>query len=1170
MSADSLGHAAAPDSMTDRETLLRVGRELTEAGDAQKALSYLEKATRLYPDDHDAWELLAKAYLAQDDFKNAEQSYVYMAHYAPTNGRKAVAYFVAAWCNLRLRDASRALKFYVAAGTLPAEAVKFLREPAAITDGEIDRLTDGQATHLLEITYCARHLALARRIAFTLKGRGDNLRTNATLAMVLPTILLGLGESAAAGQAYLEIQRAGGYAADYRPKWPYHHLAKIEPDKALLEYVADRRRFAKRTPEARKPAAPVSHHLARAETLAGGAVGIDGVFLSAVIASTGVGAKYAFEYGPAPDQLTQHTPLKDFPAPRTAVIRQRASRHFEWNPQSSEMSWQRRVLPGDGHLTEAYVLRLTGPFATDRNQLNGMGPHEMLMGMRWAHDPEAITGHDSLGATGGIMDLRNAEFTIVARGENFVHNGTSLTFWAAHTTPAKADYACSQWALTGAPIPDAVLESGQWWRTTLTLCDDPGAWTYTGNNPAEQGARSSRYKRLPLDYTLSRETHPFVLSFAMDNIKEPPLGHVEIAEMELRLCNPSLLSEASGATLGASPAGDDPSKLTNGRRGFDEDLWTSGPGPQFPLEFAWDLRNTPEITHFQFCQHPYWPAKDVEVIVTTPNGAERTICSKALPSSYPYEGQPTHLVKFIEPVQAARVKLRILSGYADEFCGLEGFDVFGRGGLFQGDGEPCHVSTEVTGLTPGAPLFFRVVVQEGENRIAGAVQSLDRPGDRRPVIASAVPLRRGSGQLCLKVRANALGLPTKIWVGIPQADGTIAALPAVELGSQPTARHIYLELDQAPPDGRLTVFAENAEGAAKFQVQWTLTGAENNPLVHAAPLADPSDDPARDHAALLLDLSADEAAAAQARGEIMLCSGAPPQGFVKLATLQSGVTLAATGVLNGRCLGYGDELAAVKAYRARGGKNFHELLHILRKQAAAQAFSPRKVAEMGLHRVHRRDVIMRPHLGQLIPMGRDFSAPFHHMVIQQSLLPHVTADLDCVVDVGCGTGDIIAELAAVSRRDGLTYFGAEPGRLGRRCLDHFAELLDLPALRSVDLDIRTPDFSFLEGMHSVLLISSFSLVYANPFPAEFWRKLFRTVPAVKAVVLEPLSFAAPNYTSAPLFTRERARTYGISEDFLDVVHALERNGELRVREFVPDLIGLSTNSAVSLLHFEKI
>ncbi|MBX7198149.1 MAG: hypothetical protein K1X51_02110 [Rhodospirillaceae bacterium] len=312
----------------------------------------------------------------------------------------------------------------------------------------------------------------------------------------------------------------------------------------------------------------------------------------------------------------------------------------------------------------------------------------------------------------------------------------------------------------------------------------------------------------------------------------------------------------------------------------------------------------------------------------------------------------------------------------------------------------------------------------------------------------------------------------------------------------------------------------------------------------------------------------DVAAAAEA-GRIIVCGTDVPAGYVGVVSVPPDTIVAVAADLHYRLTRYADPLAVIEKYRADGGTDFHEILSVLRRHSFDGNLSERKVAKMNPERVNGYEIIDRPHMGRIIRMRRDMSPLFHQMFLQQILAPHVTDDLDAVLDVGCGYGDLLAELAAETPRTGPAFFGGEVALPGVACLRHFAEMLGRDNLRGVELDIRDPDFEFLRGKKRVLVISHFALVYVAPFSPDFWHKLFSVVPEVRAVLMEPFSFSVPELAPEPLFTRERAQFYGIAQNFFEVMRELEKGGEIEITEVVPDITGLTTNSTISLLRFRR-
>lgn len=317
-----------------------------------------------------------------------------------------------------------------------------------------------------------------------------------------------------------------------------------------------------------------------------------------------------------------------------------------------------------------------------------------------------------------------------------------------------------------------------------------------------------------------------------------------------------------------------------------------------------------------------------------------------------------------------------------------------------------------------------------------------------------------------------------------------------------------------------------------------------------------------------LDCPQLDISAAIAAGEIV-AAREPPPGFTPLLQIAPDVIVAIGRLLRYRHFYYREDYAAITAYERNGGQSFTEILSALRQNVVANAFTDAKIAGSYLGKTYGYDMIARPYMGQVIAMRKDMTAQFHHFFIQHILRESLTADVDCVFDMGAGKGDILAELAASARRPDVQFLGGELAVYGRACLDRFAAMLEMPNLRSVTFDMRAPDFGMLAGFKNVLLISQYALVYLNPFPESFWRQAFAATQALRATLLEPVSFSVPELTDRPLFKLRQAQAFGQAENFVEVLRSLQKSGELKITEIVPDITGLSALSSVSLIRFEK-
>jgi len=512
-------------------------------------------------------------------------------------------------------------------------------------------------------------------------------------------------------------------------------------------------------------------------------------------------------------------------------VRDRAQRHFNhWIPRATEATWIQERIEQDAKVRDVGAIGLLGPFAKDRNQLNGIGSHEMPLNWKWGgrHDGPGKP-QPTFHVSNGDMDLRDAEFTFMTKAENLAQRGSALTFWIMRSADGEQGAFHSQWALTAAPFPDhALTNDGHWHSTTMTLSNDPRAWTYTGNNPKEQGARASRYSRLPLPDTIACVNDAFVLIFAYGDERQPPNGDLYVAEISAKLRDKSALSFAAGARLVAWPSSElcDPSNLVSGSRGYDEDLWTSGSAPQFPLEFEWSVSDPLNITSVQLNQHPYYPSKDVEILGAVETGYvwERIALVTMTDSVTDLLQPPYAHISVATGRTYTAIKLRILSGYRGDRCGLEGLEIYGTDVKFKGDGTPSTLSEEVPGFSPGEKVFFRLVVEDGDaaTHVCGQPHTVKVPATQIPSLSAVTARRRADNPRCLVVRGNAMGQDAVLSTSLRLASGETANGPELDFGCQPTGRHIQYNLPADFPEthGTLRLVLRNAMGACAAELKW--------------------------------------------------------------------------------------------------------------------------------------------------------------------------------------------------------------------------------------------------------------------------------------------------------------------------------------------------------------
>jgi hypothetical protein len=213
-------------------------------------------------------------------------------------------------------------------------------------------------------------------------------------------------------------------------------------------------------------------------------------------------------------------------------------------------------------------------------------------------------------------------------------------------------------------------------------------------------------------------------------------------------------------------------------------------------------------------------------------------------------------------------------------------------------------------------------------------------------------------------------------------------------------------------------------------------------------------------------------------------------------------------------------------------------------------------------------MVPQPHYGQLLMHEASASILLHWSIVDAAFQQALNPDNDAVVEIGCGVGHCLAQLAATSGRSDVAFFGAELSLKALACVQTFAELGNLPNLRPEEFDFAKPDFSFLRGFTRVLVISHGALMYGRNGSRDLWRELFVTVPHIRACLFEPVSFAIAELTEKPLFSRSRAEKYATDTEIYPAILELAQTGRIKLIEIVPDMTGVSINSSMTLLRWE--
>lgn len=194
-----------------------------------------------------------------------------------------------------------------------------------------------------------------------------------------------------------------------------------------------------------------------AVTRPGDHIGCDAAVFAARVAAVSTGARYRFEYGYDAARLDRSTEWRGVPPPRRGRRLERLYRQWGgWQPTSASAAWT----PAPGGRSAEPVLVVQTPFARDRNQLNGIGAHDMALAIHWSEWRAAAGRFRSRAAPvgGGVQDLRDAELSFTVAGRELKQHGAAMHFWVCH----RARRPCSR-IFRSTRIPIGRRGPWKWW-----------------------------------------------------------------------------------------------------------------------------------------------------------------------------------------------------------------------------------------------------------------------------------------------------------------------------------------------------------------------------------------------------------------------------------------------------------------------------------------------------------------------------------------------------------------------------------------------------------------------------------------------------------------------------------------------------------------------------------
>jgi hypothetical protein len=306
-------------------------------------------------------------------------------------------------------------------------------------------------------------------------------------------------------------------------------------------------------------------------------------------------------------------------------------------------------------------------------------------------------------------------------------------------------------------------------------------------------------------------------------------------------------------------------------------------------------------------------------------------------------------------------------------------------------------------------------------------------------------------------------------------------------------------------------------------------------------------------------------------GAVKISTGNAPTGYTTLCASGDGQMVHVNALVKYTYLGYQIERGIIERECAAGRRNFPHIVGQIHRYLTDGLFSARKVATMGSAQLYGRTLVPQPFMGQALPIRREICVPFTDLIINEFLAEHLHPDVDAVFEMGSGPGVNLVQLAARNPYPKIEFFGGEIALNGHWCLRELAALAGVPSVHSVSFNMMNPDFSFLRGKRRVLIYSHFALMYATPFPGDFFFKLWAAAENIDLVLFEPVSFEILQGQEAkPMFPLSRAQNYGICTNLWTHIQSEVTAKRFVIDELIPDAFGKSALNAVTLIRAHKV
>ncbi|MDO8606294.1 MAG: hypothetical protein Q7R40_07150 [Phaeospirillum sp.] len=191
-----------------------------------------------------------------------------------------------------------------------------------------------------------------------------------------------------------------------------------------------------------------------------------------------------------------------------------------------------------------------------------------------------------------------------------------------------------------------------------------------------------------------------------------------------------------------------------------------------------------------------------------------------------------------------------------------------------------------------------------------------------------------------------------------------------------------------------------------------------------------------------------------------------------------------------------------------------------------------------------------------ISFGKEIVLSKYHNFSMSLMLADFSKNRDCIIELGSGYGKQLFDIYLNGGPSEARYIAAEPTTSGRDMCNRLSKLEPAMNIASVPFDFNNPDFSHISEFSNILMFTSWSAMFVQPFPFSFFESISSIEGAVTCVFCEPIGFQIqPENTDLQSLVRRVVSEQKFNTDFFSKLIAAQKSCLIDVDLIISDICG---------------